>query len=577
MYVKFGSKHVHKKIEEGKYTLSDLPLVEIHGKGKKFKEFFSIITDVTPDDQERIRKVMTEDPTKIGDLPDSVRPGGELGEACALQMVIDSSSNSVLNFFHSNISLPWGVVRVFCRDKTMLLNYKIASNSDLVKCAFMVMLSNIAGDQWLTQSLGEKLKRPTKDPSDKDGSSWEPSAEKLKEGIDFINSQSPLSNGKNEQFLWALLNVRDKDSPIYCWPMHVVNTACRNRSTGNSQAEPEYFFPLLVTDLNHEFVNKILPLIVPTMRTHGLLLLGRPGIGKTPLAIVLSLAVTRYTLSSRNLTDAMVGWRRSKQIDGFRDRPGEISVPVLLDDPILPSMSLEDIKSFLDVGETTLVDARYRAAKFERNQVRILLNNEWNPDKEPDLPFYDHIGWQHFKDMFHSAMNEAPMPHLMAILKRGTVVIAGHKAVYVRLASEHQSERIHRFQEGGITEGWLRGDNKSYYSHYKEGRCIKYPSFEDSLNKEQDLMHELLASPEEKEYMRRGATYDSWHLDFENETVAESIPMPSTPPRRSSAEASARSPQIHSPPQKQQKTQSEEDPQSPDPDEEAARDLHSQT
>ena len=82
-------------------------------------------------------------------------------------------------------------------------------------------------------------------------------------------------------------------------------------------------------------------------------------------------------------------------------------------------MSLEDIKSFLDVGETCLVDARYRAAKFLRNQTRILLNNEWNPDKEPELPYWDQISWQQFLDMFHSSMNDAPMPHLVAILSKG--------------------------------------------------------------------------------------------------------------------------------------------------------------
>lgn len=36
--------------------------------------------------------------------------------------------------------------------------------------------------------------------------------------------------------------------------------------------------------------------------------------------------------SSREL-GSLPGWRRSKQIDCFRERPGEVHVPVLLDDP----------------------------------------------------------------------------------------------------------------------------------------------------------------------------------------------------------------------------------------------------
>ena len=142
------------------------------------------------------------------------------------------------------------------------------------------MLSHIQGEQWLTQSLGQKLTRASKSASEKDPASWDPTPEELREGIDYINSNAPLANGKNEQFLWALLNVRDKDSPIFTWPMHVVSKACQNRTLGNSQAEPEFFFPLLISDLNAAFVEKILPLIVPTMPTHGLILLGRAGIGK---------------------------------------------------------------------------------------------------------------------------------------------------------------------------------------------------------------------------------------------------------------------------------------------------------
>ena len=95
----------------------------------------------------------------------------------------------------------------------MVLNYKIASSSDLVKCSFLVMLSHIQGEQWLTQSLGQKLTRASKSASEKDPASWDPTPDELREGIDYINSNAPLANGKNEQFLWALLNVCDKDSP----------------------------------------------------------------------------------------------------------------------------------------------------------------------------------------------------------------------------------------------------------------------------------------------------------------------------------------------------------------------------
>ena len=368
--------------------------------------------DVTPVQEQQIREVMNSENPRLVDLPPSVRPGDALGEeACHLQLVIDSSANKVLKFYHASVPIAWGVVRVFCNDHPVIINYKIATNSDRVKCAFLHMLANIPGER-----------------SDKDGSSWDPSPEELRLCITFINERAPLANGHNEQFLWGLQSVRDNETPIFGWPMHVVSRACQNRSVGNSQAEPEHFFPLLLHDINETIVQKILPLVVPSMTTHGLVLLGQAGTGKTPLGIILGLALARHYVNARGPEGAVVGWRRSKQIDGFRERPGELHVPVLLDDPVLSRMNFEDLKSFLDVGETCLVDARYRAAKFVRNQTRILLNNEWNPEAEPDLQFHSQIGWADFKKMISTTFNDASMPHLMAILKRATVILAGSKA-----------------------------------------------------------------------------------------------------------------------------------------------------
>lgn len=64
----------------------------------------------------------------------------------------------------------------------------------------------------------------------------------------------------------------------------------------------------------------------------------------------MAMAVARYLVASCAI-ESSPGLRRSKQIDGFRERPGEVHVPVLLDDPNLAGINLEDSKSFLDVGE----------------------------------------------------------------------------------------------------------------------------------------------------------------------------------------------------------------------------------
>ena len=269
---------------------------------------------------------------------------------------------------------------------------------------------------------------------------------------------------------------------------------------------------------------------------------------------------------SRGLEGHIPGWRRSKQIDGFRERPGELHVPVLLDDPLLNSMNMEDLKSFLDVAENTLVDARYRAAKFVRNQCRILLNNEWGSEKEPKMLAGNTITWDSFKDMFSPAVNNASEPHMMAILKRSTVVIAGH----VRVASELQSQIVHRFASTTMLDDWLKGTNKEFYNLYKEGQHVKPPNFEHGLESEASLVGELLATPAEQEYLQRGRTHDRWAEEYGNDPA----PSSTITPRVTSASSMAHSPIINSPPLKHPRTQAPLADADDDADEDAARDLH---
>ena len=269
------------------------------------------------------------------------------------------------------------------------------------------------------------------------------------------------------------------------------------------------------------------------MPSFGLMVLGKAGVGKTPTAQIMAMAVARHLTSSRSLS-GLPGWRRSKQIDGFRERPGEVNVPALLDDPKLSSINLEDLKSFLDVGENCLVDARYRAAKVSRNQCRIVLNNEWDESKEPDT-FLSHITWEQFKEMFLTACQYPKFPHLMAILKRTMVIIAGHNGVYIRLPSEHTSEPIHCFNEGGVTEDWLQETHKKFYGMYKQGVHEKYCGYDSAVEEEQALVAKLLATPEEKDYIHRAETHDRWRLEA----------APASPPASTAALRTADASPIH--------------------------------
>ena len=532
MNILFYEEHMHTEVTQQGVTLEELPLVPATRAKRAYKEFFQVVANISHADLQSIKDAFAEGQLRISTLPVSVRPRTARADSCRLQLVVEETADGqlqALKFFHSTVDIPWGLVRTLCEDSPRMINYRVASNSHLVKMAFLKMLGAIRGHQWLTQGLQEKLGRggPGRVPGAEN--KWDPTEEDLRAGMTYINLNAPLSNSKNEQYLWVLLQVRDAASPIHGWPEHVVLRACQNRTTGNSQAEPEWFFPLLLDDLNSEFLAKVVPKIVPGLTSFGLMILGKAGIGKTPVAQVLCMAVARHIIESRSL-ESVAGVRKAKQIDGFRERPGEVHVPVILDDPNLASINLEDLKSFLDVGENSLVDARYRAAKFMRNQCRVILNNEWDDTKEPSDAFLDTITWDQFKGMFLTACQFPKVPHLMAILKRTTVIIAGHHGVYVRLPSEHTTEPVHRFSSGGITEDWLKDTNKEYYGLYKQGIHQKYPNFERNLDAEQELMAYLLGTPEEKEYIRRANLREQWRSEWDAAALSEPFPSLSAAP-----------------------------------------------
>ena len=76
------------------------------------------------------------------------------------------------------------------------------------------------------------------------------------------------------------------------------------------------------------------------------------------------------------------GFRRGKQFDVFRQKPGEVQEGILLDDPALDDIDIEDLMSFCDQGFQGDSNARYTQPKWATNQWRAILNNSLNPGAE---------------------------------------------------------------------------------------------------------------------------------------------------------------------------------------------------
>ena len=116
--------------------------------------------------------------------------------------------------------------------------------------------------------------------------------------------------------------------------------------------------------------------LYPLLRHFGILLLGSPGVGKTPFVIVLAMALGRYHLRRNGCEGLQPGWRRAKSLDNFRHRAPMVHEALFLDDPCRSKVNIADLKSFMNTDEDGTVDARYNDSRMVRNQLRAFASND---------------------------------------------------------------------------------------------------------------------------------------------------------------------------------------------------------
>lgn len=429
---------------------------------------------------------------KYEELPAPLRPRVALPPGAKMQFVFqtsESGSYSVVRSIWFSKPLQQRQAAALAGDRAYVPVWRAGPWA--WKKAVQHLLERIPGKHVQWNCLQKKGFEPG------ERSKWNPTAEELQAGVEFINKACPAGNSQNEQLLWILTQIKANDgNPIAGWPEKTVTKAAVNKSTANSAADPETFFPLNIYDLKPLWSDVLLPRLLPLFTEFGLLALGWPGVGKTPLAIVLSMALGRYHCQ-RSEDLGPPGWRRGKMMDNFRNRPGQIQEAAILDDATISFLDCSDIKHFLDVGETTTAQSRYSPAKFMRNQFRAICDNEFNEGDEPDPDMRSTITFDEFYKMTSAAFKHAKKPHVMAILKRCVAVLAGKHALYVRLPSQSDDSPVLRFAQDRIAEDWLLDPgNKTYYNDYKRGKESLYPGFADNVAQEQAMIQRAMQKME---------------------------------------------------------------------------------
>ena len=175
---------------------------------------------------------------------------------------------------------------------------------------FHFMGTRMGGPSLTNVLLNDPDKKPTRSQAE-----W-------RAGFMYIKQHGPIGTESNQNVEWTTLETNDPTSPIFNWPPHLVKESLRNLTGGKTVAASHSIYPLTLRDLKAQVLQSIVIPYLKVAAEHGLLLIGRSGIGKTPCSRIMSLALSDYYLHRDGLTEFDPSYRCGNDLDFFRSSPG---------------------------------------------------------------------------------------------------------------------------------------------------------------------------------------------------------------------------------------------------------------
>ncbi|CAK9076205.1 unnamed protein product [Durusdinium trenchii] len=210
----------------------------------------------------------------------------------------------------------------------------------------------------------------------------------------------------------------------------------------------------------------ILEDLLPHLRGHSLWLLGESGVGKTPLARILSMMFSQYHGGNGQ-------FRSAPEFDFFRGIFFDKATPAIFDDGEIGNETIKKKKAFLDVGDSeTILKERWTAAKFVLHQLRIVVDNQYNPEgQEGDVDgvFSAEVSHKSFMKLVRPAVGYIANADAMAILKRAAFIVFAEKYIYFRPPTEKHVKVQRVFWTNSNSKDILLPDCKPTLKNWKNG------------------------------------------------------------------------------------------------------------
>ncbi|CAE7362365.1 unnamed protein product [Symbiodinium sp. CCMP2592] len=468
---------VHK--EPGFVSIGDLPAVNnLTDVLKKKTQFLDVIMGYEgPIDFKSLEQLFLQQ--RYADLPDPIRNKGRVEVAYNMQLVIvpcDDSKHHIIKHvkFVDGTKVLHSTILSMCSGQALEIDYQGRYRDG--GRAFQYMLENMGGFQVRYQKLvpagaSNKVPKETED---------------IRRGFHFIKDHGPEDNAQGEFTIWTEEQVNDPSGPLYRWERGVIKEYLRCLADAGSQANTIRDWPLTLKSFTPWALNDVIMPLLPFLKEHAVIYIGRSQVGKSPLSYTLSSLISAYWLFQEGKTDTPPMFQTCSHLDYFRKEKGRKTKPRVFDDG---NLNLEHPASVKAVTEVSGLDrktiARWNASSYEKNQLCQICSNPYHKQIEPAMVLNtpsDFVPFQTFfnivRPSFHKDFNDED---LMGIFKRSVVVVFTQVAIYIRLPGT-QTDPVKRlaWPEGDV--GMVSPCARPTYDAFLKGELVAQPSsFNDDL------------------------------------------------------------------------------------------------
>ena len=412
----------------GGISVLDLPITEVNDGNNYIKHFVDLICDVPPPDKQHIESLINEG--KWNQLPAPFCPKQILDLKLHTQFAVIPQANGnvcvMKHMLSPDVKLTKNVAESLCHGTANVLKWHGRNAYDFKK-AWQWFIEQLGGWQCRCHSLVPTVPHQEKGSKNSFHLS-DLSEEDVDKGFAFIADEAGNLGSEWKRIQWITKNLNiSSGSPIFQWPVAVVEKSLRAIQTDGVLALPIEDFYFTLADLDYSIMQFGINPIIKAMITHAAGVVGGPGSGKTPLARILALCASRYWKRQMNITSP-ASFREASEFDFFRGQPGRKDRPDLHDDGRLAEEPIRKMKGFTDVGCTMMTKERWGAAKFVQGQFRVFVCNdyeftEWLTEHQNIAAgIVLHMSHEEFLKIVAPVFpKDTQPPHIMAVLKRANV------------------------------------------------------------------------------------------------------------------------------------------------------------